>query len=455
MTSPACRETAIEAHGNCEPARATTATLFAACATTGGIAMTITSASIALAGVQGELQLGITQLQWVLNSFIVSVAVLLLPFGAWSDRIGQRPLFVWGAVVFMTGAIAAVLAQNVVVLIAGRMIQGVGAALLIATAPAALSLTFPREADRRRAFGYLGSSGGVGLALGALLAGAASEWAGWRAALALPVPVILAALVIVLRSSAAMRTRRSSQPVAIAPASALLSNRQFVLSCLICLLFTTVWVALFIYAPLHMQTVGGLDPGTTGTLMLALLLPALVMPVAVSRLVLIFHPRAVVIAGFLVIALGVWCMGVAWSGSTSRLWEIVGLGLCGSGAGALYGLVDYIGLTSVPPEQAGLASGAFNVVRLVGDILAAIVPGTVVLHVVAAMLDSHVGAGISPDVLNEIAAGDLRNVESHLASEARAAFIAGMERALWALLALTAMGVAVSLRLRASEPRHR
>jgi MFS family permease len=455
MTFPACPETAIEALADRAPAQATRATLFAACSTTAGIAMTITSASMALADVQGDLQLGITQLQWVLNSFIASYAVLLLPFGAWSDRIGQRPLFLWGTLIFVLGAVAAVFATDVVVLIVGRSIQGVGAALLTATGPAAVTLAFPRDADRRRAFGFLGSSGGVGLALGALLAGAASQWAGWRAALALPVPVMLAALVLVVRSSAAMRRPQRAPRRAVAPASSLLRNPDFVLSCCVCLLFTTVWVALFIYAPLHMQTVDSLDAGTAGTRMMALLLPALVMPLVVSRLMLIFHPGAVVVAGFLTIALGLWCMDLAWSGSSSRVLELVGLGLCGSGAGALYGLVDYIGLTSVPSEQAGVASGAFNVVRLLGDIFAAIVPGTVVLHAVTAALDLYVGVGISSEVLNEIASGDLRKVAPHLAPQARAAFIAGMERAVWALLALTAMGIMVSawIRLRAADSR--
>lgn len=455
MTFPACPETAIEARADWAPAQATRATLLAACSTTAGIAMTITSASIALADVQGELQLGITQLQWVLNSFIVSFAVLLLPFGAWSDRNGQRPLFLSGAIVFVLGAVAAVFARELSVLIVGRSIQGVGAALLTATAPAAVTLAFPRDASRRRAFGFLGASGGVGLALGALLAGAASQWAGWRAALALPVPVILAALVFVVRSPAAMRRQQRAPRLAVASASSLLRNQQFVLSCLVCLLFTTVWVALFIYAPLHMQTVDSLDAGAAGTLMLALLLPALVMPLVVSRWALMFPPAAVVIAGFLTIALGLWCMDLAWSGSSSRVLELIGLGLCGSGAGALYGLVDYIGLTSVPAEHAGVASGAFNVVRLLGDIFAAIVPGIVVLHVVTATLDPYVGVGIASEVLNEIAAGDLRNVEPHLAPQARVAFIAGMERAVWALLALTAMGIMVAtwMHLRDAESR--
>lgn len=453
MTFPTSPDTAVADQLPCNRARARTATLIAACATMAGIAMTITAASIALAGVQSDLQLGINQLQWVLNSFIVSYALLLLPLGAWSDRSGQRPLFLWGTVVFIVGAAASVVASDVTVLIAARALQGVGAALLTATAPAALTLAFSNEADRKRAFGYMGSSGGIGLALGALLAGAASSWLGWRAALALPIPVMIAALAVVHCSPAALASRPESHRVNV-PIRALLENRSFMLSCLVCLLFTTVWVALFIYAPLHMQAVDGLDPRTVGTLMLALLLPALVMPIVVSRLVLVFKPSIVLIGGFVTIAVGLGCLHVAWTGVTSRVLELIGLALCGSGAGALYGLVDYIGLTAVPAEQAGLASGAFNVVRLIGDISAAIIPGTVVLHVVSVALASHVG--VTGEALSEIAAGDLHAIDQlGLTAQARAAFVDGMQWALWALFSLMAVGAVVSFKIRDAKPsRH-
>lgn len=410
--------------------------------------MTITTASIALADLQGDLRLGIDQLQWVLNSFIVSYALLLLPFGAWSDRSGQRPLFVWGAAVFVGGAAVAVLAGDVIWLIAGRALQGVGAAMLTSTAPAALALAFPNQAERKRAFGYLGSSGGIGLALGALLAGAASSRFGWRAALALPIPVIVAALGVACFSPGALASHARSQRAHV-PLRALLENRSFMLSCLLCLLFTTVWVALFIYAPLHMQAVDGLEPRTVGLLMLALLLPALIMPVVVSRLVLVFKVSAVLAGGFLMIAVGLWCMHLAWTGATWRALELVGLVLCGSGAGALYGLVDYIGLTAVPAEQIGLASGAFNVVRLLGDILAAIIPGAVVLQVVKVALASH---GVTQQALAEIAAGDFVVVEHlGLTEQAHVAFVDGMQWAIWVLLALTGLGIVLSLKAREAK----
>jgi predicted MFS family arabinose efflux permease len=408
--------------------------------------MTITSSSVALAGVQANLRLGITELQWVLNSFIVSFALLLLPFGRWSDRIGQRLLFQWGAATFVIGATAAVLAPNLSALIAGRLLQGAGAALLTATAPAALTMGFVLEADRQRAFGYLGSSGGIGLTLGALLAGAASSWGGWRAAFSLPIPVVIAALCIVLLLPHALIGPRASATRAAVPLRTLLSNRRFVLSCVICLLFTTVWVALFIYAPLHMQAIDGLDAGAVGAIMLALLVPALVMPIAASRLALAFRSGVVLIAGFVAIAVGLWLIDLAWTGVTSRTLEAAGLVLCGVGAGTLYGLVDYLGLTAVPAEQAGLASGAFNVVRLSGDIFAALIPGAVLLHVVGAAFALGSGHHIPAEMLNEIAAGDLRAAE-HLGfvTQARAAFADGMHWAIRVLIGIATAGAAIAI----------
>lgn len=445
MPFSTCPETASAESVVPSDHRAAGATLVAACFATCAIAMTITTSSVALAGVQAELRLGLTQLQWVLNSFIVSYAVLLLPFGAWGDRVGLRRLFLSGALVFVMGAGAAILAKSLLPLIAGRTLQGIGAALLTATGPAALTTAFAGEAQRKRAFGYLGSSGGVGLALGALLAGAASSWGGWRLAYALPIPIALAAFTACAISRDALTRQRSRQMHAQVSWRALLRNRQFVLSCVICLLFTIVWVALFIYAPLHMQSMDGLDPQSVGVAMLALLLPALVMPVVSTRLVLVVPARAVLLAGFFIIALGLWSMAVAWSGSTSRLYEIAGLVLCGTGAGMLYGLVDYLGLTAVPAEQAGLASGAFNVVRLLGDIFAAIIPGAVVLHVVAATF-AAADTSVTADMLDAIAAGDLRAVDHlGLTMQARAAFAEGMQRAIWALIVLIGFGAVAAL----------
>jgi predicted MFS family arabinose efflux permease len=452
MTS-ICPDTNFASSGTAAAAptasRASNATLLIACLATGAIAMTITTSSTALANVQSDLQLGITQLQWVLNGFIVSFAMLLLPFGALSDRTGPRPLFVLGTVTFVLGAGIAICAPGLSVLLGGRFVQGLGAALLTATAPAALTTAFALEADRKRAFGYLGASGGVGLTLGALLAGMVVSWGGWRAAFALPIPVVVASLLITLVSRDALARSRPDPSRARVFAPSVFRNGQFLLACFACVLFTTVWVALFIYVPIHMQSADGRSPQDVGTTLLALMLPALVMPIVASRLVLVFHVGSVLIAAFLATALGLWIIDLSWGDSISWWGEIVGLVLCGSGAGALYGLVDYVGLTAVPPAQAGTASGAFNVVRLLGDIFAALIPGAVILQAVRHNFVSHGFVDVPADMLDKIAAGDLHTAKHlGLTAQAHASFEIGMSHALWVLIGLTALGVIISIIVR-------
>jgi predicted MFS family arabinose efflux permease len=157
-------------------------------------------------------------------------------------------------------------------------------------------------------------------------------------------------------------------------------NRQFLLSCAVCLLFTVVWVALFIYAPLHLQTILRRTVQDAGTAMLYLMLPALIMPMIAARLVARLSIGTVLCLGFALMALGLISLYAGWSYPPDRALEALGLSLCGIGAGSLYGLVDYLALTAVPPEQSGAASGAFNVIRLLGDALAAAIPAAILLH---------------------------------------------------------------------------
>jgi hypothetical protein len=102
-------------------------------------------------------------------------------------------------------------------------------------------------------------------------------------------------------------------------------------------------------------------------------------------------------------------------------------------------------LTAVPSELAGLASGAFNVVRLVGDMLAAVIPGAVILNAVTAAL-ARAHPDISSNMLDAIAAGDVRAIDHlGLAAQARSAFATGMEWAIWALITLALLGAIVAL----------
>ena len=481
------------------------------------IAMSITGSGVALAQVQLGEPIGIAHLQWVMNAFILSFAALLLPFGSLADRIGERPVFLLGTVVFGLATLVSVSADSFAVLIAGRLLQGVGGALLTAAGPPALTSAFQEESAQKRAFGYLGASGGVGLTLGGFLAGVASSSGDWRLAFALHLPFVVAASVIAWRGfhgKSATRTARfdwkgalwcslaitaamtfginggsqgwSAPGVVMALIVALVAgaafvhverqhpapllrlstfhNRQFLLACAICVLFTTVWVALFIYVPLNLRTVqsrSGVDAGAT---LLALMIPALVMPMIATRCAQSVSVDAVVISGFLLLCIGMLLLAHAWNGELRREFELAGLIVSGSGAGALYGLVDYLALTAVPPGQSGAASGAFNVVRLVGDALGSIVPGAALLHTLNRDLSAAADLDLSRMTLNELAAGrfgalgemgtDPTSLDT-LIGHARASFSAGMTLALQILCALSALGIIAVVIALLRSPRRR
>jgi MFS family permease len=424
----------------------------AACLSTAAVAMTITASSVALASVQANLLIGLGQLQWLLNGFIGSFALFLLPFGAASDRVGTRALFLVGVATFSLAALWGVFAQSYLALVIARVIQGIGAALVTATAPAAVTHAFVHDGARKGAFGYLGASGGIGLTLGALLGGAVIGAGGWRGALALPIPVMALAGILVAATAESM-CRETASGSSVGGMLGPLRHRQFVLAVALCLLFTTAWVALFIHAPLHMQAADGFSARNAANRMLALLLPALAMPLVATRLVMHLPARLILMLGLLAMAAGLIVIQLGWSGAMPGFVELAGLAISGAGAGTLYGLVDYLALSSVPPAEAGAASGMLNMLRLCGDVLAAIIPGAVVFQTVRNGLESSAAAVLPRTLIDQVAAGNTQAAAQVGLPTAIAemSFNAGLINALWVPIALTLFGMLVARAVTASR----
>jgi EmrB/QacA subfamily drug resistance transporter len=153
--------------------------------------------STALTTIRLDLGASIEQLEWTVNAYNLSLAVLLLPAAAIGDRFGRRAVFATGLGVFVAASAAAALAPDVGSLIVARAVQGAGAALVITLALAIVSAAFPPE-RRGWAIGVL--EGITGLAVvggpvigGAIAAGIAWEWIFW-----LNVPIGLAAIPLAL-----------------------------------------------------------------------------------------------------------------------------------------------------------------------------------------------------------------------------------------------------------------
>jgi EmrB/QacA subfamily drug resistance transporter len=140
--------------------------------------------------------LGIAQadLDWVLTSYAVAFGGLLLAGGRAGDLFGRRRLLRAGLVVFLLASLLGGVAQNGETMIAARVLQGVGGAVI---APAALSLladTFPAGPARNKALGVYGAMGGLGSVVGLLLGGALTEYLGWRWIMFINIPIALVVL---------------------------------------------------------------------------------------------------------------------------------------------------------------------------------------------------------------------------------------------------------------------
>lgn len=133
----------------------------------------------ALPVIRTDLGAGLADLEWTVNAYTLSFAVLLLTGAALGDRFGRRRMFTIGVAVFTAGSAAAALAPSVGVLVTARAVQGVGGAIFTPLMLTMLSAVTP-PARRGAVLGAWGGIGGLGAALGPLLGGALAGSTGWR-----------------------------------------------------------------------------------------------------------------------------------------------------------------------------------------------------------------------------------------------------------------------------------
>ncbi|MFG2041587.1 MFS transporter [Dactylosporangium sp. NPDC048998] len=136
---------------------------------------------------------------WIINIYTISLAALLLPLGALGDRLGRKPVLLAGLAVFGVASAAAGLATSSEVMLAARLISGVGAAMIMPVTLAVITSTFPDE-ERAKAIGVWTAVAGGGGILGMYLSALLVDLATWRWLFVLPVALVLAAAAVTVRS---------------------------------------------------------------------------------------------------------------------------------------------------------------------------------------------------------------------------------------------------------------
>ncbi len=382
----------------------------------------------ALPSIRDHLHASLEGLQWTVNAYTLTFAVLLLTGATLGERFGRRRLFVVGLGLFTAGSAAAALAPGIGALVAARAIQGVGAAILI---PLTLTLLSAAVSPQRRglALGAWGAVGGLAIAIGPLVGGAVVEGAswqwifwlnvpigivllpiararltesrgpatsldlpglvlaslglfgivlgvvrgndhGWTSATVLP-PMVIGALLVAAFIAWEMRTRQPMLPMH------LFRSRGFTLTNVASLLmFFGMFGSIFLLAQ-FLQVVQHYSPLQAGLRTLPwTAMPVFIAPVA-GALSDRIGGRPLLVAGLALQAVGLGWLAAVTSPTVPYLTLVPAFVISGVGMSLFFAPVANMVLGSVRRDQEGIASGANNAIRELGGVFGIAVLGAV------------------------------------------------------------------------------
>ena len=167
-------------------------TLVAMCFALFMIMLDNTVVNVALPSIQRDLHASISALEWTINAYTLSFAVLLATAGRLGDIFGRRRMFLYGVVIFALSSAAIGLAPTDTALIVGRAVQGIGAALMMPATLSIISAAFAPH-ERGKAIGTWAGVSAMALAIGPVVGGFLTESVSWRAIFFLNLPVAVGA----------------------------------------------------------------------------------------------------------------------------------------------------------------------------------------------------------------------------------------------------------------------
>ncbi|EJM61853.1 arabinose efflux permease family protein [Pseudomonas sp. GM50] len=163
------------------------------------VQLDVSVVNVGLGSLKSAFDTNLTGLQWVINSYALAFSALLILGGAWGDKWGAKSVFAAGFAIFTLASIGCGLASSMPMLIGMRIVQGIGAALLVPTSLTLIRLSFHDPDTRQSAVAMWGACGGIALAAGPVIGGLMIQYFGWRSVFLLNVPIGMAAIGLILR----------------------------------------------------------------------------------------------------------------------------------------------------------------------------------------------------------------------------------------------------------------
>jgi MFS transporter, DHA2 family, methylenomycin A resistance protein len=168
----------------------------------GVVQLDVSVVNVAVRAIGADLGGTVSGLQWIVAAYTLSFASLILGAGALGDRLGAKRVYVTGFAVFTAASIGCALAPTLGVLIAARVAQGIGAAVLVPGSLTLLNHAYPDPAARARAVGLWAAGASVGVGAGPLVGGVLTAAVGWRAIFLINVPIGLIGIGLTIRYAA-------------------------------------------------------------------------------------------------------------------------------------------------------------------------------------------------------------------------------------------------------------
>jgi EmrB/QacA subfamily drug resistance transporter len=380
-----------------------------------------TVVNVALVRIGDDLDASLADLQWITNGYLLALASLILLGGSLGDRYGRRRVFVVGVAWFTVASAACGLAQSPGQLIVARVLQGIGGALLTPGSLAMIQSSF-RPEDRGKAIGTWSGLGGIAAAIGPFVGGWLVQYASWRWAFLVNVPLgiatvwiawlhvpetrderadhhfdvagaVLATLALGITTFALIQhesmgsgpmvgvgalglaigaafvvgERRTRHPM-VPPA--LFASRQFSAANAMTLLVYAALGAVFFFLTLQLQTVLGYGPLLAGLASLPVTILMLFLASRGGQLASRIGPRVPMSVGPVVCGVGTLLLAGVGAGSTYWAGVFPGITVFGMGLVLLVAPLTATVLAAAPDRYAGVASGVNNAVARAGSLIA-------------------------------------------------------------------------------------
>jgi EmrB/QacA subfamily drug resistance transporter len=389
-----------------------------------------TVVNVALPSIQRDLGVGLSELEWTVNAYALTFAVLMLTGGKLADFLGRRRIFIAGLAIFTISSLFCGLATSGEWLIAARAVQGIGAALMMPSTLSIISATFPVQ-ERGMAIGIWAGVSAMALAIGPLVGGLLTEHINWSWIFFINVPIgavgILAARLVIRESRDTSAEQRLDIPGLLASGVALFAlvfalieanshgwtspeilalfavagvgliafvllelhqrapmldlslfrSGTFAGANLVAMLVFLAMFGVFFFVSLYMQNVLGYSPVKAGAVFLPMTVLIMFVAPAAGKLSDRLGSRWLVTGGMTLV--GIALLIFSRLDADSGFWDIVpGLVIGGFGMATVMTPVTAAAIGSVPVTKAGVGSGVLNTFRQVGGALGIAVMGAIV-----------------------------------------------------------------------------